>query len=293
MIRQALAIFFAVVLPSALHAQSSGADFSVFLEERVAMIPEDPAIPDEALPSLSLRADKNKDSLLVIFDCDARNLNPPEGDSPPYTLELQLSTPDGVKKFAALVRGSRSSESVDLEVAPVAGQDAISLPAGVTARQITREDGIRRVSLSIPAAAIEEAGIKDQARCQATWRQLTGYSEDGKPIYAPSGGLVLSLPGTKADLLLRSPLPTDVASMLAMLSSSTDARCEARCLRRLLWVGPRDEAVRGALVMALEHVDPAIRRAAARVWQQWPPIDTPGLPELKAKAESILTGSPP
>ena len=293
MIRQTLAILLAVSLPAGLRAQSPGADFSVFLEERVAMIPEDPAIPDEALPSLTLRAEETKESLLVVFDCDARNLNPPEGEAAPYTLELLFAAPDGARKFAFVVSGSRSADQVDLAVASAPGREKEAVPEGITARQTTREDGIRRVSISIPLALMEQSGIAGHARWQAIWRQLTGYTEEQKPVYAPTGGLVLSLPGTEADFLLRSPTPADVAAMLGMLSSSTDARCEARCMRRLLWVGSRDDSLRGALVMALEHADPAIRRAAARVWIAWASTDTPGLPELKAKAESILLETDP
>jgi hypothetical protein len=293
MIRQTLAILLAVALPAGLRAQSPGAEFSVFLEERVAMIPEDPAIPDEALPSLTLRAEKTKEHLLILFDCDARNLNPPEGDAAPYTLELLFASPDGARKFAFLIAGSRSVEPMDLTVVPAPGRENEAVPEGVTARQITREDGIRRVTLSIPLAVLEKSGLAEHARWQAIWRQLTGYTEEQKPVYAPTGGLVLALPGTEADFLLRSPLPADVAAMLTMLASSTDARCEARCMRRLLWVGSRDEALRGALVMALEHADPAIRRAAARVWIAWSMVETPGLPELKAKAEAILLEAKP
>lgn len=293
MFRQSLAILLAAYLPGGLRAQSPAADFSVFLEERVAMIPEDPAIPDEALPSLTLRAEETRENLLVVFDCDARNLNPPEGEAAPYTLELFFAAPDGARKFAFVLAGSRSAEPVELPVAPAPGREKDAVPEGITARQTTREDGIRRVSISIPLAVMEQSGIAEHARWQAIWRQLTGYTEEQKPVYAPTGGLVLSLPGTEADFLLRAPLPADVAAMLTMLASSTDARCEARCMRRLLWVGSRDDALRGALVMALEHADPAIRRAAARVWIQWASAETPGLPELKAKAEAILLEANP
>ncbi|MFM7182692.1 MAG: hypothetical protein ACKO2G_14670 [Verrucomicrobiales bacterium] len=293
MLRQALAILLAVALPAGLRAQSPGTEFSAFLEERVALIPEDRAIPDEALPNLTVRADINKGSLLLVFDCDARNLNPPEGEAAPYTLELLLSSPDGKRKFAFLVTGSRSADQMDLVVTPAPGREKEALPEQVTARQTTREDGIRRVSVSIPLAELEKFGITEHARWQAIWRQLTNYSHDQKPVYAPTGGLVLALPTKEADLFLRSPLPADVVAMLTMLSSATDARCEARCMRRLLWVGARDESLRGALVMALEHADPSIRRASARVWIEWLVAETPGLAELKSKAEAILLETEP
>lgn len=293
MTRRLLAILLAATFPVGLLAQSPGADFSVFLEERVAMIAEDPAIPEEALPNLTLRAEVAKEILFIDFDCDARNLNPPEGDAAPYTLELFLSSKDAGGKLAFQVEGSRSIEQVELKLSPVLGQEKDKIPAGVGARQTTRDDGIRRVSVTIPLALLAESGITDQARWQAIWRQLTGYSEDKKPVYAPSGGLVLALPGTEADFLLRSPLPADVVAMLTMLSTSEEKRCEARCLRRLLWVGHRDEALRGALVMALEHADPIVRRAVAKVWTEWSVQDTPGLSELKIKAAAILAEPKP
>lgn len=293
MIRSLLALLVASALAGELRAQTAGADFSVFLEERVALIAEDPGIPPEALPSITLRADTAKENLVVVFDCDARNLNPPEGEAAPYVLELSFSPPDAPRKFAFQVEGSRSTETVDLRITPAPGLEKEAIPTGATARQLTREDGIVRVSIAIPQSVLAEVGVTEHVRWQAIWRQLTGFSEDRTPVYATSGGLVLSLPGTEADFLLRSPLPADVAAMLTMYAASEDVRCAERCLRRLLWVGRRDESLRGALVMALEHADPTIRRAAARVWADWSITDTPGLPELKEKAAAILAEPAP
>lgn len=288
MTRSFLALLAAAILAGGPRAPSAEADFSVFLEERVALIAEDPGIPPEALPSLTLRAETAKENLLVVFDCDARNLHPPEGEAAPYMLEVSFSPAEAPRKFAFQVKGNRTTETVGLEIEPAPGLGKDAIPAGATARQLTRDDGIVRVTISLPLATLSEAGIDDHVRWQAIWRQLTGFGEDGRPVYATSGGLVLSLPGTEADFLLRSPLPADVAAMLTMYAASNDERCAERCLRRLLWVGRRDEALRGALVMALEHADPTIRRAAARVWTEWSITETPGLPELKEKASAIL-----
>lgn len=267
-------------------------DFVLFLEEKFPLVAEDSKVPAEALPDMVVRCSLDSKSLFLVFDCDTRNLNPPVAEAAPYTLGITLGSTEAAPITLAL-NGSNSPDEVALNVLAMVGAASPppTLPPGwdkVTAKQSLRQDGSCRVQIEIPRELLEKNNWMDSFRFQANWRQLTGVSETGDPQYLPGGGMVLALPNQSVSLILRTPLPGDIAPMLAMLAAARDPRCADRCIRRLLWVGRKDEALRGALVMALEHADPALRAAAAKVWLEWSAPDTPGLPELKAKAKMIL-----
>lgn len=266
--------------------------FVLFLDEKVPLVAEDPKVPAEALPDLTLRGSLDTKSLFLIFDCDTRNLNLPDAGAAPYTLGITFGAA-GASPITLSINGSRSPDEVVLAVVPMVGAATppAVLPIGwdkVVAKQTLRQDGTCRVNLEIPRELLEKNKWTDGLPVQAHWRQLTGLTESGEPQYLASGGLVLAVPGQSASITLRSPMPGDIASMLTMLATAPDGRCADRCIRRLIWVGRKDEALRGALVMALEHADPALRAAAAKVWLEWAAPDTPGLPDLKAKAKMIL-----
>ncbi len=253
------------------------------------MVAEVPEIPAEALPTLSMRAEMDTNKMFLVFDCDARNLNLPSIDAAPYLLDLSIGPVSTKSRIHVLLPGTRDTEATKLK--PVLTEEMGFDPIGweaVSAQQILRPDGVWRVTVGIPRELLEKNKMGESLAFQANWRQLTGESPDGQPAYLSRGGLILAMPGRWAEFFLRSPLPTDVAPMLQMLADAPEARCADRCLRRLLWLGRRDEALRGAMAMAMEHANPAVRAAAARVWIEWSFAETPGLPELKAKAKAIL-----
>jgi hypothetical protein len=278
---------------SAIARPDASCNLVFFLDEKVPLVAEDSKVPSEALPDLSLRGNLDSKGLFLVFDCDTRNLNLPETTAAPYTLGITFGAP-GSEPVTIAINGSRSATEVELPVVAMVGAATPPpvLPAGwekLVARQTKRDDGTCRVTLLVPRDLLEKNKWVDAVPVQVNWRQLTGQSDAGEPQYLASGGMVLALPFQSASFSLRPATPSDIAMMLAVLANAPDSRCADRSIRRLCWLGRKDEALRGALVMALEHADPALRAAAAKVWLEWSAPDTPGLAELKAKAKLILS----
>jgi len=268
--------------------RAAGAPMGLFLGERVPLLPVDGKTPPEALPAVNFRAEQgDNNGVVVVMDCDARNLPAPAAGAEPFRIELRLGKAGPGEPMAVVFAGRGDSGPL----APTGeGKDAAA-DAGITAKLEVRPDGIWRVVVAVPGPLVPAPAAGEDASVlpvDVFWRLAGAAAAPGTVDFPDKTALRLGAGEGLARLLVRAPRPTDVVAMLQAYAEAADAACVSRCLTRIVRICRRDDALRGALAMAIEHGDPTLRRAAARVWQEWPDDGSDGLDSLKAKAKAVL-----
>jgi hypothetical protein len=257
------------------------------------MVPQAPDLPAEAVLATSLRIEQGKEAILLVAECDARNYVAPVEPVPPFELEFQFGPPDAAPAAGQLppllVFTGRRDEG------PLAGRPEDL--GGLAAPQLElRPDGLWRVTLALPAGRLPPpaaAGEAPELLVNVTWRLAGPVSPEGRAEFPPTATSQLVPAGELARLVLRPPRPTDVRELLQAYASAPGPACGHRCLMRLFRLCGRDDTLRGALAMAMEHEDPLLRTAAARVWREWPDDGSDNLAALKNKARELLEVPPP
>jgi hypothetical protein len=268
-------------------AENSG--MTIFLGEKIGLVPAVPEVDEAVLPAVAVRVEQDEKALVLVVDCDARNLNPPGGTAPPYRLGLELG--DGETGRVRLeMAGTREPEGGKLTVVASApgGQTKLDGWEDVEGVQSNRQDGTTRVETVIPRALLEKHQWVNGMGIGVEWRKISGYGEGGEGVYDQRAGRNLAGADGGIRLEPREMQPADVTALLETLEKAPDGWCGERCLRRIIRVCTKNEGLRGALVMAMDHAEPAVRQAAARVWLAWPDGESvPDLDKLREKARSL------
>lgn len=269
---------------------AAGESMGLFLGERVPLLPVDGKTPPEALPAVNFRAEGDeKGGVVVVMDCDARNLSAPDAGAEPFRIELRLGKTGPGEPMAVVLAGRCGSGPLE----PTGAGKEATAAAGITARLEVRPEGIWRVVVAMPGPLVPAPAAGEDAPVlpiDVFWRLAGAATAPGTVDFPDKAALRLAAGEGLVRLLVRAPRPTDVAAMLQAYAAAGDPACVSRCLTRILRVCRRDDGLRGALAMALEHDDPKLRHAAARVWREWPVDGSDGLEPLKAKAKAVLGG---
>ena len=269
---------------------AAGEPMGLFLGERVPLLPVDGKTPPEALPAVNFRAEGgDKNGVVVVMHCDARNLPGPAAAAEPFRVELRLGKAGPGEPKAVVLAGRGDSGLLE----PVGEGKEAAADARITAKLEVRPEGIWRVVVAVPGSLVPAPAAGEDAPVlpvDVFWRLAGGAAAPGTVDFPDKAALRLGAGEGLARLLVRAPRPTDVVAMLQAYAEAADPTCVARCLTRILRICRRDDGLRGALAMALEHDDPKLRQAAARVWQEWPDDGSDGLEPLKAKAKAVLGG---
>ena len=270
---------------------AAGEPMGLFLGERVPLLPVDGKTPPEALPAVNFRAEGgDKNGVVVVMDCDARNLPAPAAGAEPFRIELRLGKAGPGEPMAVVLAGRGDSGLLE----PVGEGKAAAADARITAKLEVRPEGIWRVVVAVPGSLVPAPAAGEDSPVlpvDVFWRLAGGEAAPGTVDFPDKAALRLGTGEGLARLLVRAPRPTDVVAMLQAYAEAADPTCVSRCLTRILRICRRDDGLRGALAMALEHDDPKLRQAAARVWQEWPVDGSDGLEPLKAKAKAVLGGN--
>ena len=270
-------------------ALASGEPMAVFLGERVPLVPADAATPPDALPPITFRAEEGEKGVVVVVDCDARNLPPIPEKTVPFRLDLRLGQGGAAHDLAVSFAGRPDNGRLPLTGD---GKEAAA-EAGLATQFEMRSDGTWRATLTIPSALVPVAAQKEETpvlSLDLCWRLAAGSGESA--TFPDTAALRLGAGEDLPRLLLRAARPTDVATMLQALADAPNPACGHRCFMRIHRICRRDDSLRGALAMALEHDNPKLRRAAASVWSEWPADGTEGLEALKTKAKAVLAAQP-
>lgn len=255
----------------------------LYLGERVAMVPLDPKVPAEDLPAFTFRAEPGQDGgLVLVAECDHSNLPPEPEGTPPYRVEGFIGSLPGGAKTGFRFDGTHGDEEAAVSTAD--GSEV-----AISAQLEERRTGTWRATIIVPEPTLHVRGeeVAREVGVHLVWR-LPALSEEGEPIWPDRSAATLTGAGSPARVVKRAVLPTDVTGMLESFAAAPTEACRRRCLLRLVRTTGNAPALRGALALALDHEQPAVRRAAAEVWAAWPEDGQKDTPVLQQKAQEML-----
>jgi len=260
----------------------------LFLGERVVLVPTVAESDPLALPTVVFRTDTDSRNFFIMADCDARNLVTLDREGAVFRMEWSFSVEENGVASTATFAVEGGNAPGDLSVTPAGGGSRLPSLEGWTATLEHREDGMWRITARIP---LEKWGIEEgDAALFLQVRFLLATQDAGKPPEFGPGGSQSLFPGQEhgMDYRFRRITAADISEVVRDYGNSPDETCARRFQNRLFRLGSRDEALRGALVMAMEHEDAALRMAAARLWLWWPDDTLADLDAIREKAKHVM-----
>lgn len=241
-----------------------------------------------ALPTVVMRTESTSQGFFLTADCDARNLVTIDREGPIFRFEWSFSIPNGKNRPVVTFKAEGGDQPGALEVTGIGGGPGLPSAKGWTAEVEHRDDGIWRITArATPEAWGLEEG--DAALDLQVRFLLATHGEGEDPAFGPAGSQSL-FPGNEhgMDYRYRRITAADISEVLRAFGTAPDETCARRFQNRLFRLGSRDEALRGALVMAMEHEDEMLRAVAARLWLWWPDDSLADLPAIREKAGQVI-----
>lgn len=273
------------------HAESGKTDPGppLFLGERIALIPTKTNDPDPALPRVVARVELGPENLHLTLDCDLRNVVAQEDLTPPYRARISLYGPDGSTASAKIDGRWDAGEAAIHPASADAATENAPDPAFWRALVEPREDGIWRVDIEIPRNSWNEKWLEASALGLAiSFSMPTGRDETGTLFGAGGEQVLWPAADPPMALRLRPITPLDISEVLRSAAAPDSEASQSRALNRLFRLANRDDTLRGAIVMAMEHEDTTISHDAARFWLWYPDENLVDLETFREQARRVL-----